>query len=219
MVGIINGDPEVSQEGDMMMASCRATADERCRTLPGDSLIPEPMAVWTRGVTITSSCEEVWPWIAQLGADRAGWYSYDFLDNGGRPSATRILPEHQKVVVGQVFPALPGATDAFIVTEVNPVHTLVLTVPGPSAIPIVSWGFLLEDRKNSITRLLVRARMSAGWRDLASEAKEGDRILLINRIYWLLARLPGSLMILAAGFGHGIMERRMLRGIKKRAEA
>jgi hypothetical protein len=201
------------------MSSCRASADEGCRALPGDHLIADPIGTWTRGITIASPRANVWPWIAQLGAGRAGWYSYDFLDNGGRPSATSILPQYQGVVVGQVFPALPRAADAFIVAEVEHGQRLVMKVSGQGATPIVSWAFLLEPKNNSNTRLLVRARVSAGWRDLARKAKADDHALLINRIYWLLGRIPGSLMILAAGCGHGIMERRMLRGIKRRAEA
>ena len=82
-----------------MMVSCHASVEEQRQTLPGDSMIPEPSASWTHGVTITSPIAKVWQWIAQMGADRAGWYSYDFIDNGGRPSATEILPQFQKVVV------------------------------------------------------------------------------------------------------------------------
>jgi len=202
-----------------MIVSCRASIEEQRQTLPGDSMIQEPSASWTHGVTITSPIAKVWQWIAQMGADRAGWYSYDFIDNGGRPSATEILSQLQKVVVGMVFPAIPDASDAFIVASVEPAHSLVLTVPEKGAIPIVTWSFLLVPIENSNTRLLVRARMSGGWRDLARNSKSGGRILFINRIYRLLARLPESLMIFIGGIGHGIMQRRMLKGIKRRAES
>ena len=202
----------------MIMFICRATIDERNRKLLGDSLIPEAIATWTHAITINSPREKVWQWIAQMGADRAGWYSYDFIDNGGRPSATKILPQYQEVVVGQIFPAIPEATDAFLVAEVRPTRSIVLTVPEKGSIPIVTWSFLLVPTENSNTHLLVRARVSNKWRELARNSRSGDRILLINRIYRLLARLPGSLMIFIAGIGHGIMQRRMLRGIKRRAE-
>lgn len=202
-----------------MKVSCRATVEEQSKTLPGDSMIPEPSASWTHGVTITSPIAKVWQWVAQMGADRAGWYSYDFIDNGGRPSAKKILPQFQEVVVGMVFPAIPGASDAFFVAAVEPAHSLVLTVPDKGVIPIVTWTFLLAPTENSNTRLLVRARMSGAWRDLARKSKSGDRILFINRIYRLLARLPVSLMIFVGGIGHGVMQRRMLKGIKRRAES
>lgn len=201
-----------------MLVSCRASSDEQNRTLPGDALIPKPMANWTHAITIVSSINKVWQWIAQMGADRAGWYSYDFIDNGGKQSATEILPQYQDVVVGQILPAIPKADDAFVVTEVDSPNYLVLTVPQKGVTPIVSWTFLLETIENKKTRLLVRARMSDSWRALARNSSSGDSVLLVNLIYRLLARLPISLMIFIGGFGHAIMQRRMLRGIKRRAE-
>jgi hypothetical protein len=156
--------------------------------------------------------------VAQLGADRAGWYSYDFIDNGGRPSATNILPEHQEVVVGQVIPALPGAKDVFVVADVVPGSMLLLTVPGPDGATIVSWVFHLDELNESTTRLIVRARVSGAWRGLARNAGGGDSTLFIEKIYRWLSHLPGPLMIWAAGMGHGVLERRMLLGIKRRAE-
>jgi hypothetical protein len=129
-----------------------------------------------------------------LGADRAGWYSYDFIDNGGKQSSKTILPEFQDVEAGQIFPALPGADDAFVVAEVEHGNNLVLIVPGPKNKIIMSWAYVLD-------------------------AVSGDDIKLIHRIYGLIARLPSPIMIGVAGFGHGIMERRMLRGIKRRSES
>jgi hypothetical protein len=200
------------------MLSYSASEDEQRRVLPGDLLVPKPLAVWTRAITIEAPRASVWSWIAQLGADRGGWYAYDFLDNGGRPSATDILQKYQEVVIGQVIPALPGATDAFVVADVDPGRMLVLTVPGCGT-AIVSWVFLLESVGKASTRLIVRARVSNGWRDLARSTGAGGRLLLVNRIYRFLARLPEPLMVLMGGIGHGVMEKRMLRGIKRRAEA
>ena len=97
-----------------------ATTLERRRPLPVDSLVSEPIFASTHAITIDAPPEYVWPWIAQMGAGRAGWYSWDAIDNGGRPSATSILPTFQTVVNGDVMPAIPGATDAFIVAAVDP---------------------------------------------------------------------------------------------------
>jgi hypothetical protein len=91
----------------------RATADEDNRLLPGDDLIASPLASLTNAVTIHASPRAVWSWLAQMGAGRAGWYSYDALDNGGQASAISIVPALQGLEVGMVFPALPGATDGF----------------------------------------------------------------------------------------------------------
>ena len=90
------------------MTLCLASARERRTQMPGDALLPSPMGVWTHAITIRRPPEDVWPWVAQLGAGRAGWYSYDFLDNAGEPSATAILPDHQEVHPGDILPAYPG---------------------------------------------------------------------------------------------------------------
>jgi proline iminopeptidase len=67
---------------------------------PGAELVPEGKRSGTMAVTIEASPEQVWPWLVQMGWDRAGWYSWDRLDNAGRPSATRVHPEWQDVEVG-----------------------------------------------------------------------------------------------------------------------
>jgi hypothetical protein len=161
--------------------------------------------------------ERVWPWIAQLGADRGGWYSYDRIDNGGRPSATRILPEHQHVAPGDVLPAIPGATDAFVVASVSRPRGLILTVPGPDGGWCVSWEYLLEPQGRDRTRLIVRGRVSRDW--LApSRASPPGKPIFIERVQGLLARMPRPPMLLVARLGHRIMLARHLRGIRRRAE-
>jgi len=93
----------------------RSTATERKKPLPGDDLIPDPIGAVNHAITIRRSPHDVWPWLAQMGSGHAGWYSYDFIDNGGHRSAERILPEFQHATAGTVFPALPGAEDVFVV--------------------------------------------------------------------------------------------------------
>jgi CAAX protease family protein len=91
--------------------SVRATREEKTRALPGDERIPEAIDTLTHGVTIRRSPRDVWPWLVQMGAgNRAGWYSYDWLDNGRQASATGIVPELQHSAVGTIFPGLPGVT-------------------------------------------------------------------------------------------------------------
>ena len=76
--------------------SVRATTDERARALPGDERIPQAIDSLTHGVTIRRPARDVWPWLVQMGAgSRGGWYSYDWLDNGRKPSAARIVPDLQ----------------------------------------------------------------------------------------------------------------------------
>src|SRR5690606_27040984 len=99
--------------------------------------------------------EQVWPWIAQMGAGRAGWYSWDLIDNGGAPSATRIVPQLQAVVPGDIMPVVPRATDAFVVAAVDPPRDLVLTVPDGHGGHAVAWEHVLEQVLGGRTRLIV----------------------------------------------------------------
>jgi membrane protease YdiL (CAAX protease family) len=112
--------------------SVRATREEQTRALPGDDRIPDAIDTLTHGVTIRRPPRDVWPWIVQMGAgSRAGWYSYDWLDNGRQPSVTRIVPELQHPAVGTIFPALPGVTDGFVLMAIEPERVLMLGFPPP----------------------------------------------------------------------------------------
>lgn len=128
---------------DMALATCLATAVEKHRLLPGDGMVPEPMFSVTHAITIDAPVERVWPWLAQMGSDRAGWYSWDAIDNGSMPSASSIVPNFQAVALGDVMPAVPGANDAFVVAAVDPPRDLVLTAPDGSGGVAVSWEHFL----------------------------------------------------------------------------
>ena len=95
----------------MAAATCIATTLEKRRPLPVDSLVAEPIFTSTHAITIDAPPKQVWPWIAQMGAGRAGWYSWDAIDNGGTPSATSIRPDFQTIVAGDVMPATQQITD------------------------------------------------------------------------------------------------------------
>jgi hypothetical protein len=86
----------------MILRSVRAQPSETHRSLPGDDLVPNAHS-FTHAITIERSRSDVWPWLVQMGAGRAGWYSYDRIDNGGTPSLDRIAPELQEIAVGDVF--------------------------------------------------------------------------------------------------------------------
>jgi hypothetical protein len=145
--------------------SVRAHRIERSRPLPGDSLIREALGTLTHAITIGGAPENVWPWLIQMGAgNRAGWYSYDFVDNGRHPSATRLVPELHHITIGTVFPALPGVTEGFIVLAFEPYRSLILGWPNAGGEPLVTWAFVLEGRGDDSTRLIVRARGAQGYR-------------------------------------------------------
>lgn len=179
----------------------RATADERNQPLPGDDLIPNPLGTFTNAVTVHAAPPSVWPWLAQMGAGRAGWYSYDSLDNGGAPSAVRINSELQHLELGMVFPALPGATDGFTLAAVDPGRSLVLDWKTPEGVRLVSWAFVLEPAGDRTTRLVARARGRAGYQLFGLPSSVTARILPVVHAV------------------HFIMQRKQLLGIATRAES
>jgi hypothetical protein len=120
--------------------SVHATAAERRRVLPGDALLPDAATVVMHAVTIAAPVHVVWPWLVQMGAGRAGWYSYDHVDNGGVASAVTIVARLQHLAPGDIMPALPGATDSFVVAVVDVDRDLVLTVPAAGGGLLVSWA-------------------------------------------------------------------------------
>jgi uncharacterized protein DUF998 len=202
----------------MALATCVATAAERHRSLPADGIVPDPIFTSTHAITIDAPPEEVWPWIAQMGAGRGGWYSWDVIDNGGARSATRVVPDFQAVVAGNVMPATPGATEAFVVARADPPRDLVLTAPDGQGGYAVAWEHVLEPLEGGRTRLIARARASSRWVDLArAKPPDGHRRLFIERVYAALARLPRPLLIGFAAAGHRVMEARHLRGIQRRS--
>jgi hypothetical protein len=182
------------------VATERVRADhlEQVEVFPGDEVIPSPIASLTNAITIHRPPRDVWPWLAQMGAgSRAGWYSYDFIDNGGRPSANRIVQELQHLTVGMVFPALPNATDGFVLLSHEDNHSLVLGWRSPAGEPLVTWAFVLREMQGGSTRLIVRARGGPGYRFHA---------------------MPGWLAKRVVPFGHFVMQRKQLLGIAWRAE-
>jgi hypothetical protein len=107
-----------------------ATPEEVSRDLPGDELVPEPTFNATRAISIAAPAEEIWPWLVQVGVARAGWYSYDILDNLGHRSARHIIPELQNLAVGDVIPMSPDGKQGIRVHSVNPPHSMIWGTPG-----------------------------------------------------------------------------------------
>lgn len=201
------------------------------RPFPGDGLMPVPKKTITHAITINAPPERIWPWLIQMGAGRAGWYSYDWMDNGGRPSSRQINPALQHIDVGDIMPAVPNTNDAFIVREIHPGSALILVVPIQSSNedpdnlqrmrgPLrVSWALILERISRQKTKLLSRGRVSADWlRPSGNDFSDSRKPFFIERIYGWLARMPWFLMAPIAFTGHYFMESRMLHGIKRRVE-
>jgi PPOX class probable F420-dependent enzyme len=132
----------------------RPVAGEAGRALPGDELVADARVGWTHAITIGARPAAIWPWLVQMGCRRAGWYSYDGLDNAGVPSADRILPQYQQILVGDILPQTPKAEDRFVVRAVEPERALVLGDDAGS----MSWAFILEPIGATGTRLITRSR-------------------------------------------------------------
>jgi hypothetical protein len=130
-----------------------ATADEVARPMVGDALVENPTFNATRAVTINATAERIWPWIVQMGYKRAGFYSWDILDNDGVPSAERIIPEYQDLKVGDSMP-LSEETDADVV-DMKPNRRLLLVFQSSGP---VTWAWGLYEIDAERTRLVTRLR-------------------------------------------------------------
>lgn len=138
-----------------------ATDAEVAAAFPGADLVPGGRRGATMAVTIDAPPAAVWPWLAQMGCDRAGWYSWDRLDNGGVQSATRIHPEWQQVAVGDHWISVPSGATWFEVAAVEPERFLALRAPldlhggrpfdparrRPCFYNDTLWAFLLNERQ------------------------------------------------------------------------
>jgi hypothetical protein len=166
-----------------------ATRDEVSRSLPGDQLVRHPTFNATRAITIAAPAEEVWPWLVQVGLSRAGWYSYDILDNLGRPSARRIIPELQDLVIGDIIPMSPDGKQGMPVHSLDAPSSMVWGTPGET-----TWAWQLDADAEGSTRLVTRVR---------------------SRYRWLSPSIAYSALL---EFGDIWMMRRMLLNLRDRAE-
>lgn len=171
-----------------------AAPSDVARGMAGDSLLPDPTYSGTMAVVVNAAPEHIWPWLVQIGYQRGGLYSYDWLDRLfgflDRPSATRILPPFQHLAVGDRIPM--GQGPSWPVAVVEPNRALVLDMRNMPGMDWV-WQFGLYPIDEKHTGLVSRSRVRARtvWARLLTHAIE------------------------PAGF---VMTRRMLLGVKQRAE-
>ena len=168
-----------------------ATQEEIETPVIGDDLCANATVIATRCITIAAPPAEVFPWIRQMGFGRAGWYSYDWLDNLGCKSATRVHEEWQNVNTGDAVPTGPISFTAAIVTAP---HAFVLEVKnGKKMKPRLHFTLAYELRP----------------------APEGTRLVTRMRSH---INIPGGRIIeqLFLGPGDGIMLRRQLLTLASR---
>jgi hypothetical protein len=170
------------------------SAADRIRDMAGDAVVVDPTYSATLAITIDARPEHIWPWLVQMGYQRGGLYSYDWLDRLfgylDRPSANSVLPQFQQLTVGDEIPI--GRGQGFPVTAIEPYRALVLSGTGDGF--AWAWQFGLypldERRTQLVSRNRVRFAPTFG--------------------SWLFMRV-----IEPAAF---LMTRRMLLGLKHRAE-
>jgi hypothetical protein len=172
-----------------------ASPDEIAEALPGDDFLPYAQYRSTRAITIDTPPEVVWPWLVQVGCRRAGFYSNDLLDNLGHPSARTIVPELQHLEVGQWVPMSPSSTPSDVTAF--KVHSFEVNRWLLWSKPDSTWTWQLTRTDSGGTRLVTRIHAARDWK------------------HPLMAILSVALM----EFGDFAMLRRMLRGIKERAES
>jgi hypothetical protein len=135
-----------------------AVPDETVRALPGDDVVKSPTFNATRAITIAASPEQIWPWLLQVGVKRAGWYSYDILDNLARPSAREIIPALQQVAIGDVMPLSPDGKQGMRVMSLDLPRSMIW-----GTLPDATWAWILEPRADGTTRLITRIRLHYRW--------------------------------------------------------
>jgi hypothetical protein len=183
-----------------------ATDDEARTDLPGDDLVAEPAQQCTRAITIDAAPEEVWRWVVQIGADRAGFYSYEWLENLfglGIHNSDVVVHDWQRRAVGDLVLADAEGSGGWYVMEVLPGEALVLQVGDVRAGRPVHrdeqmhwefvWSFVVRAAPGGRSRLLVRERTGFG------------------------SRLTAAAMS-PLGIVSFVMTQKTLRGIKARAE-
>lgn len=171
------------------------TPEEIKRVMPGDKVIANPTNSAMQAVTVNAPPENIWPWLVQMGYQRGGLYSYDWLDRLfgflDRPSSKQVLPQFQHLAVGDKIPW--GHGEYLSVASIYPSQSLVLDYKGRGMEWV--WQFVLSPIDDKHTRLVTRGTE-----------------YFPNTFVWRL----GLLFMEPASF---IMTRRMLLGVKKRAEA
>jgi len=136
-----------------------ASREEIALAMPGDSILSHPTFNATRAVTIDATPEEIWPWLVQMGYRRAGFYSYDRLDNDGIPSADHLISEFQHLEAGD---SIPLTADHYVtVIGFEPHGSMLWEYEGDDTTTVFTWAWGLYPEADLQTRLVTRLRYRA----------------------------------------------------------
>jgi hypothetical protein len=178
------------------MLSWGATAAEGCGPLPGDDVVPDARYVTTRAITIDAPPDRIWPWLVQMGQDRAGFYTHNWVERllrSGIRDVHEVHPEWQTLAVGDLMRTnrdIRGKPMGWPVAIVDPRKSLVVR---SNKLPVGSYAFVLRPIDDRRTRLIVRDKAS-----------------------WRLPEWPFAVIVYEPL--HAYMETGLILGLKRRAE-
>jgi hypothetical protein len=178
------------------MLNWGATARERTAALPGDDVFAATYTT-TRAVAVNAPASGIWPWLIQMGQDRAGFYTHNWVERllqSGIPDTTVIRPEWQHLDVGDLMRTnhdIRGKPMGWPVAAVDPGRSLVVT---SRSMPAGTYAFIVEPIDDASSRLIVR-----------------------DRARWKTSELPFAALVYEPL--HAYMETGLISGVKRRAEA
>lgn len=127
--------------------------------LPGDRLVKRAVLTRTMRATLPGAPDAVWPWLAQLGAGRGGWYAIDLIDNGGRPSARAVDPDLQRIAPGDRLEASTWGGPPFVVISLEEERSLVTVLRARRGRLRVSYAYVIDPAGPAASTLTARLRM------------------------------------------------------------
>jgi hypothetical protein len=179
------------------MLSWGSTDEERARRMPGDDIEPHAAYVTTRAATIQAPAEAVWPWLIQMGQDRAGFYTHNWVErllHSGIPDTAEVRPEWQHLEVGDLIRTnrdIGGRSIGWPVVAVDPGRSLVVSSKN---MPSGTYAFVIEPLDDGASRLIVR-----------------------DRAHWQWWEKPFATLVFEPL--HAYMETGLMSGVRRRAEA
>jgi hypothetical protein len=171
--------------------------EERARRLPGDDIEPDASYVTTRALTVDASAAAIWPWLIQMGQDRAGFYTHNWVErwlHSGIPDTSVLRPEWQHLEVGDLMRTnhdIGGRPMGWPVVDIDEGRALVVK---SESMPAGTYAFVIEPIDAKRSRLIVR-----------------------DRARWKWTEMPFAALVFEPL--HAYMETGLIKGVKRRVES